>query len=49
MAYKLQNNNLEIHIDLPLENYNFSRFDWTGKIVEVKFKNIHLSSAVRWS
>lgn len=47
MAYKLQNNNLEIHIDLPLENYNFSRFDWTGKIVEVKFKNIHLSSAER--
>ena len=44
MAHILKNKNLEIHIDLPIENYNFSRFDWTGKIVEVKFQNIQLSS-----
>jgi len=47
MTQILKNENLEIHIDLPNENYNFSRFDWTGKIVEVKFQNIHLSSVER--
>ncbi|MGL1889894.1 MAG: hypothetical protein OCD76_25500, partial [Reichenbachiella sp.] len=44
MPHILKNNNLELHIDLPDENYNFSRFDWTGKIVKVKFQNIQLSS-----
>ncbi|WP_142786409.1 hypothetical protein [Changchengzhania lutea] len=44
MPYVLKNENLQIHIDSPLENYNFSRFDWTGKIAEVKFRNAHLSS-----
>ena len=44
MAHILKNKNLEIHVDLPDENYNFSRFDWTGKIVEVIFQNIQLSS-----
>jgi len=44
MPHILKNKNLEIHIDLPVENYNFSRFDWTGKIVKVKFQNIQLSS-----
>lgn len=44
MSQILKNKNLEIHIDLPLENYNFSRFDWTGKIVKVKFQNIQLTS-----
>ncbi len=43
MAHILKNDNLEIHIDLPLENYNFSRFDWTGKIVTVKYKDILVS------
>ncbi len=47
MTQILKNENLEIHIDLPNENYNFSRFDWTGKIVEVKFQNIHLFSVER--
>lgn len=47
MTQILKNENLEIHIDLPNENYNFSRFDWTGKIVEVKFQNIHLTSVER--
>ena len=44
MAHILKNKNIEIHIDLPVENYNFSRFDWTGKIVSVNFQNIQLSS-----
>jgi len=44
MGHLLKNKNLEIQIDFPLENYNFSRFDWTGKIADVKFKNISLSS-----
>lgn len=44
MPHVLKNKNLEIHFDLPNENYNFSRFDWTGKIVEVKFQGLSLSS-----
>ncbi len=47
MAHILKNKNLEIQIDFPSENYNFSRFDWTGKIVDVKFQNIQLSSVER--
>jgi hypothetical protein len=44
MPHILKNKNLEIHIDLPAENYNSSRFDWTGKIVNVMFQNIQLAS-----
>ena len=44
MTHILKNKNLEIHVDAPFENYNFSRFDWTGKIVAVKFQDILLSS-----
>jgi hypothetical protein len=40
----LKNRNLEIMIDMPLANYNFSRFDWTGKIVSVKYKGIEITS-----
>jgi hypothetical protein len=47
MPHILKNKNLEIHLDLPLENYNFSRFDWTGKIVKAIFQNIQLSSIER--
>ena len=47
MTHILKNKNLEIQIDIPFENYNFSRFDWTGKIVEVKFQNIQLSGIER--
>ncbi len=35
----LKNNNLKIQIDFPKENYQNSRFDWTGKISEVVYKN----------
>lgn len=44
MGHLLKNKNIEIKIDFPLENYNFSRFDWTGKIVDVKFKGIPLAT-----
>jgi len=47
MTHILKNKNLEIHIDLPLENYDFSRFDWTGKIVSVKYKDIYVSGIER--
>ena len=43
MAQMLNNNDLEIKIDLPHENYKSSRFDWTGKIVDIKFKNVKLA------
>ncbi|TXE15691.1 hypothetical protein ES692_15535 [Psychroserpens burtonensis] len=43
MPHILKNKNLEIHIDGPLENYKGSRFDWTGKIVSVKFQNMQLA------
>ena len=43
MPHLLKNKNLEIHIDLPDENYNFSRFDWSGKITQLIFQNIPLS------
>ncbi len=44
MSFTLKNKNLEIHIDAPLANYNSSRFDWTGKITEVKFQDISVST-----
>jgi len=40
----LKNKFLEISVDLPLEGYQASRFDWTGKITEVKFQNIPVSA-----
>lgn len=47
MPQILKNKNLELHIDEPFEYYNFSRFDWTGKIRIVKFQNVPLSSIER--
>jgi len=44
MSHILNNTNLEVIIDLPLENYNFSRFDWTGKISKVIFQNVDVST-----
>ena len=43
MTHILRNKNLEIHIDMPLSNYNLSRFDWTGKITSVKFKDKYIT------
>ncbi len=47
MPHILKNNTLEIQIDLPEEGYNFSRFDWSAKITQVKFQIIPLSIAER--
>ena len=43
MAHLLSNKNIVIEIDAPLENYKSSRFDWTGKITTIKFKNVTLT------
>lgn len=40
MPHILKNKNLEILIDLPHENYRETRFDWSGKIIEVNFENV---------
>lgn len=40
MPHLLKNENLEIHIDLPDENYNNTRFDWSGKITKAVYKGI---------
>ena len=44
MAYLLKNKNIELLLELPLEEYNLARFDWTGKIREVKYKGRYLST-----
>ncbi len=45
MTHILENKNLEIHIEAPGENYSCSRFDWTGKISQVKFKGVTVTTA----
>ena len=47
MAHILKNKNLEIHVDDPMDNYGFSRFDWTGKISKVSFQNIEFAGIER--
>ena len=44
MTHIIKNDTLEVAIDLPLENYEGSRFDWTGKISSVKFKSLPLTT-----
>jgi len=39
MGHTLKNKDIALYIDFPLEHYSFSRFDWTGKITSVKFKD----------
>lgn len=43
MPHILKNKQLEVHIDLPNENYQSSRFDWTGKITQVLFRGISMT------
>ena len=43
MTHILKNKPLEIHIDMPLEGYKGARFDWTGKLVSLKFQNMELA------
>lgn len=40
MPYLLRNEFMELRIDHPLENYKHSRFDWTGKIVQLTYKGV---------
>ncbi len=40
MPHRFQNDVLEVIVDLPNENYQSSRFDWSGKISSVKFRGI---------
>jgi len=47
VPHLLKNKNLSVQIDLPDEGYDFSRFDWTGKISKVTFKNIPVSGRER--
>ena len=44
MAHILKSNSLKVAIDLPLENYKGSRFDWSGKISSIRFKDIPLTT-----
>ena len=44
MPYKLNNDILEIQWDLPREGYDFSRFDWTGKITQIRFKGVPVTT-----
>jgi hypothetical protein len=43
MGHIIRNKHLEVHLDLPHENYQQSRFDWTGKITTVQYKGICLT------
>lgn len=45
MPHILKNDQLEISIDLPGENYSFSRFDQTGKITDVRYRGISVSTS----
>ena len=47
MPQILKNKNVEILVDLPNEGYQLSRFDWTGKITTVKFKDMMVSGVER--
>ncbi len=44
MAIVLKNKLIELEIEPPLQHYQGSRFDWTGKIVSLKYKDQNLSS-----
>lgn len=41
----LKNDRLELHIDLPGSGYHFSRFDHTGKITLLRYKNMLLTGS----
>ncbi len=45
MPIILKNSQLELHLDLPDENYKATRFDYTGKIVKLVYQNIILSGS----
>lgn len=43
----LKNENMEVHIGLPIENYQLGRFDWTGKIEKVTYRDTWISGFER--
>ena len=47
MPHILKNKTLEVHLDLPMEGYSYSRFDWSGKITKVKYRNIPMTTIER--
>ena len=47
MPHLLKNKDLIVRVDLPEEGYSFSRFDWTGKISEVTYKNVAIAGRER--
>ena len=47
MPHLLKNKYLEVQIDLPHEGYRFSRFDWTGKITDLRFLGTNFLSQER--
>ncbi|MGH1364203.1 MAG: hypothetical protein ACRBF0_11635 [Calditrichia bacterium] len=47
MPHILKNDELSVHIDLPGENYNSTRFDQTGKITDVLYRGIRVSGVER--
>lgn len=47
MPHFLKNKDLTVQIHLPDEGYSFSRFDWTGKISRVVYKNVSVSGRER--
>ena len=44
MPVFLKNKFIEVTIDLPQDNYQFSRFDWSGKIVDFKYRGIPITT-----
>lgn len=44
MPIRLKNSQVSLTLDLPTENYVDTRFDWTGKISEVRFQDLQITS-----
>lgn len=47
MAYHLKNTNVSLRIDHPQENYQQARFDWTGKILDLRYQGVSLCGIER--
>jgi hypothetical protein len=45
VSVTLKNEQIELQIDLPNENYKATRFDQTGKIISLKYNNLLLSGS----
>lgn len=47
MPHILKHDSLEVQIDLPGEGYNFSRFDWSGKLVSLRWRGMEFCGVER--